>query len=664
MKKEILNISMLFVEDEHETRKNISDIINRRVSDFFVADNAIKAIEIYKEHKPDLILTDIQMPEMNGLQMIEIIKKINPEVKVIIMTAFTDTSYLLKSIDLQVDGFIVKPIHKEKLLSTIKKQANIILLKKKTKEQEQELIHSEKKFKDLANLLPQIIYETDIKGNITYVNKQGFASFGYSTDTLNAGFNVLSTLLPQDIPRAKQNMQKILSGEQIEDHEYTAKRKDGRLFPISIYSKPIIKNGQPIGMRGIIVDITDQKKAEEDIRKQNIQLQERNEELDAFSHTVAHDLKNPIGAIVGFAGLLHEGCAELSEDEIKKYITIIINSGDKTLQIINSLLLFACVRKEEIITTEINTGNIVADAIKRLASAIEKSNAEINIPETWPTVMGFAPWIEEVWVNYLSNAIKYGGIPPHITIGFNNEESENLKKGMIRFWAHDNGPGISATNQNLLFKKFERLDQVKTEGHGLGLSIVKRIIEKLGGEVGIETQPGNGSLFYFTLPLTTNAKLRTNIPEVLPEHPASSHSESKTASYTRTSSSDRYKASSLKILIAEDEYTSDNFLKIIVRNLSKETLHAKNGKETIEIFRVNPDIDLILMDIKMPIMNGYEATRKIRELDKDVIIIAQTAYALAGDRQKAIEAGCNEYISKPIIKEMLLQKIDKLFGNT
>ena len=639
MKSSKLKISLLFVEDEEVARKAISEIIGRRVTDLFVASNATEALGIYKKRKPDLVLTDIQMPGMDGLQMVEKIKQINPQVKIIMMTAYTDTNYLLKSIDLQVDGYIVKPVRKDKLLSTINKQADIILLEKKIKEQKQELIKSEQKFRELADMLPQTIFEADIKGNITYVNKQGFASFGYSPDVTKAGFNVLSALLPEDIPRVKQNMFNILRGNLVEDHEYIAQRKDGSNFPISIYSRAIIENNKPVGLRGIIVDITDQKKTEEAIRQQNLKLQERNEELDAFSHTVAHDLKNPLSTIQGFAELLHEGYAKLSRDNINEYAGFIMRSSNKAHQIIDNILLFASIRKSDVQTEELNMGDIVTESINHFVPIINKTGAKIILPQTWPVALGYVPWIEEVWTNYLSNAIKYGGKPPLIELGADTSKSKNTPGGMVRFWIKDNGPGISTDNQSLLFRKFERLDQVIIEGHGLGLSIVHRIINKLGGQVGVESEPGQGSCFYFTLPYSDKpSNLQPETSNLIPK-----------AFGTETSN--------LKILIAEDEEFVDMHLSILLNDISKEILHAKTGRETIELCRNNPDIDLVLMDIKMPVMDGHEATRQIRKFNKDVIIIAQTAYALTGDHEKAIEAGCNDYLAKPIKKEILIKKI-------
>ena len=275
------------------------------------------------------------------------------------------------------------------------------------------------------------------------------------------------------------------------------KCKDGHKNPVLKNAIIIMIDGKKYVLENF-QDITDRKQVEQTLHQHTIQLQDRNEELDAFSHTVAHDLKNPLGTIIGFADLLLESYSELSKDEILEYLNIINKDGKKTQQIINSLLLFANIRKSEIRTEELNMGNIVAEAIKSLKPMIEKNNAEIIVPDIWPLAIGYTPWIEEVWVNYLSNAIKYSGTPPKVEIGFDKANTEKKQEGMHRFWVQDNGPGISAENQKLLFNKFERLDQVKTEGHGLGLSIVRRIIEKLGGQVGMDSS--GGSLFYFTLP--------------------------------------------------------------------------------------------------------------------------------------------------------------------
>nr|NQU89530.1 response regulator [Bacteroidota bacterium] len=218
----------------------------------------------------------------------------------------------------------------------------------------------------------------------------------------------------------------------------------------------------------------------------------------------------------------------------------------------------------------------------------------------------------------------------------------------LEFFVKDTGIGIPKERQNAIFDRFVQADiedKKAYEGAGLGLSISKAYVEMLGGKIWVESVEGQGSQFYFTIPynLESEKKPETKAPFLQAE----------------TGNQFDPEISGLKILIAEDEEFSDMHLSLVIENLSKEILHAKTGIEAVELCHNNQDIDLVLMDIKMPEMNGYDAIRKIREFNKDVIIIAQTAYALVGDREKALEAGCNDYLSKPINKDKLKEVIGR-----
>lgn len=219
-------------------------------------------------------------------------------------------------------------------------------------------------------------------------------------------------------------------------------------------------------------------------------------ELDAFAHTVAHDLKNPLHVITGYVEMLLEAPESWPLDQMIEAFDAIRRSTEKARAIIDALLLLASVRSvDRADPVPLDMGAIVGEVCDRLAKMIEEHQAEITRPDQWPVAMGYAPWIEEIWVNYLSNAIKYGGYPPHIELG-----SDRLTNGQVRFWVKDNGPGLSPESQAILFHPFTRLDKTRADGHGLGLSIVHRIAERLNGEVGVESAIGQGSLFFFTLP--------------------------------------------------------------------------------------------------------------------------------------------------------------------
>jgi PAS domain S-box-containing protein len=247
--------------------------------------------------------------------------------------------------------------------------------------------------------------------------------------------------------------------------------------------------GRVIGSVHVARDITERKRTEEALGRLV-------EELDAFAHNVAHELRSPLNVALGFADLLVEDHATMSEEELESYLGSIARAGYKMSSIIDELLLLADVRKaKEVEIERLDMASIVAGALERLTYTVEELQAEITLPDTWPTALGYAPWVEEVWVNYLSNALRYGGQPPRVELGATKQENST-----VRFWVRDNGPGIAPEKQDRLFAPFTQPAWVHAKGHGLGLSIVQRIVERLGGEVGVESEVGQGSTFFFTLP--------------------------------------------------------------------------------------------------------------------------------------------------------------------
>jgi PAS domain S-box-containing protein len=232
----------------------------------------------------------------------------------------------------------------------------------------------------------------------------------------------------------------------------------------------------------------------ETLRQHTLELQAHNEELDAYAHTVAHDLKNPLNLIAGYADVLEEDYAVLPDEERQHCLRVIRQYAYKMSNIVAELLLLAEVRKTDVELKPLDMDSIIDEAQQRLADMLKAYKANIVVPATWPQALGYAPWVEEAWVNYISNAIKYGGQPPRVWLGANVQSD-----GMVRFWVRDNGTGVPEEQQIRLFTPFTRLAQARATGHGLGLSIVQRIVEKLGGQVGVESQAGQGSLFSFTL---------------------------------------------------------------------------------------------------------------------------------------------------------------------
>ncbi len=234
------------------------------------------------------------------------------------------------------------------------------------------------------------------------------------------------------------------------------------------------------------------------LSKEIVERDQRIEDLNAFSETVAHNLKGLLSLLVGYSGLLVD---ELPSEasSASDYAQHVLATSEKMNRLIEELLILAGVGDAEVARLPLDMAPIIAEAKRRLAPSIAQTGAALIHPDDWPIAMGHAAWVEEVWVNYISNALKYGGdpdagIPPRVVLGW-----DRVEDAAIRFWVRDNGPGIAPEAQAQLFTPFTRLDTPRADGHGLGLSIVKRVVEKLGGEVGVESAPGEGARFFFTL---------------------------------------------------------------------------------------------------------------------------------------------------------------------
>lgn len=369
---------------------------------------------------------------------------------------------------------------------------------------------------------------------------------------------------------------------------------------------------------------------------------EKAEESDrlktAFLANISHEIRTPMNGIMGFANLLSD--PNTSIENQTKFIDIIKKSGERMLDTLNGLMEMS---KLETGQVKIHLNNInLNEELKNLHTffKLEAScknllfnlllpkNSDLLVIET------DRDKLNGILSNLIKNAIKYSETG---SVDFGYE----IYNDCIEFFVRDTGIGIPKERQKAIFDRFVQADlkDVKVlEGSGLGLSISKSYIEMLNGEITLESNEGQGSKFRFTIPLTINNKKQVN-----------KETNIKNIDYSK-----------FKILIVEDEEVAMDYLTIILKDQFEKILCAKNGIEAVEVFSKNKDIDLILMDVKMPEMGGYEATKKIREINTSVGVIAQTAYALHGDREKAINAGCNDYITKPIKKEELLLKINKL----
>ena len=242
-----------------------------------------------------------------------------------------------------------------------------------------------------------------------------------------------------------------------------------------------------------------------DLSEQSAELQVRNEELDAFAHTVAHDLKTPLSLVLGFSDMMRDSHDVMDDEEIDLYLERVIENSLRMNHIIESILLLSGARGiQEIKVEPVDMGIVVQEALSRLEFALKEQETTITLPKVWPGVLGFGPWLEEVWYNYIANALKYGGKPPTLWLGY-----DRLPNNQIRLWVEDNGPGLEVADEDLFKPMIPSAKSGGSRGHGLGLSIVKRIVERLNGTVGVESDAGGGCRFYFTLPAAPSEESHT-----------------------------------------------------------------------------------------------------------------------------------------------------------
>ncbi len=393
-----------------------------------------------------------------------------------------------------------------------------------------------------------------------------------------------------------------------------------------------------------------EKKLQKSLKKESHNLfiaKQKSEESDrlktAFLANMSHEIRTPMNGILGFAELLKE--PGLTGEEQQNYISIIEKGGERMLNIINNIISISKIEsgQMEINLQESNINDQIQFIYTFFNPMIEEKGMQFLFRDYLPSNAAILKTDSEkvyaIFTNLVNNAIKYTN-KGFIEIGYHKRDN------YLEFFVKDTGIGIPQDRKDAIFERFIQADisdKMALQGAGLGLSISKAYVEMLGGRIWVQSEEGMGSTFYFTLPYETKSDEKLII------------------NTTASTEAVAYHIPNLKILIAEDDEASEILISQITKQFCKEAFKVKTGQEAVEICRRNSDINLIFMDIQMPDMNGYEATRQIRQFNKEVIIIAQTAFGLAGDREKSIEAGCNAYITKPIKKDKLLKLIQKYF---
>ncbi len=487
---------------------------------------------------------------------------------------------------------------------------------------------------------PVSVMITDINGKLMYVNPKFTEVTGYSGEEV-IGKNPRFLKSGEHPPSFfKKLWNTILSGKEWKG-EFRNKKKNGEIYWDSSTISPILnEKGDIAYFVGVQEDVTEKKKLHDELVNAKEKAEESDRLKSAFLANISHEIRTPMNGILGFMDLLSE--PELKESTKNRYIGIINKSGERLMTTINDIIeiskLEAGQLKVQISDVDISAlMDYLFSFFKHQANAkgiLLKVNNRLSGSDA--AIKTDRQKLEGLLINLLRNAIKF------TREGF-VEFGNHLVAGQLQFYVRDTGIGIPTDRLEAIFDRFVQADLKLTrpyEGSGLGLSIAKGYTELLGGKIEVESEEGKGSTFYFTIPF----------------HPAKS-------SIRKTASVSPFKEKSGEekcILIAEDDEISNLLLEEIFAKGNFKLLHTNKGEDTVKACREHSDIDLILMDIRMPDINGFEATRQIREFNKTVPILAQTAYAMPGDKESALKAGCNDYISKPIDKHLFMAKINRL----
>jgi PAS domain S-box-containing protein len=519
----------------------------------------------------------------------------------------------------------------------------------------------------LMNNVPENIFFKDRESRFIRISKAQANTFGLNDPSEAEGKTDFNFFTEEHARQAYEDELEIIrTGQPIskEEKETWVNRPDTWVLTTKLPLHD--KDRNIIGTFGISIDITERKQAEiilheksQKIEAQNEKLLGTNEELKqakekaeesdklktAFLHNISHEIRTPMNAIVGFSGFLND--PGLTADKRKHFTDIIVQSSNQLLSIITNIVDIATLEagQERVQETNINLNVICKLIYEQYLSKAQSLSITLQykttLSEDEAGISTDKTKLIQVLSNIIGNSLKFT-LQGYINFGY------QLKNDYIEFFVEDTGIGIKEEMHEEIFKRFSQVDGSYTRdfgGSGLGLSISKAYIEMLGGKMWLISQLDKGSTFYFTIPYkkTMSDGLSFNKParEIKIEY-------------------DKPKT----LLIAEDEDFNYMLLEELLADINSKILRARNGIEAVEICKSNQHIDLVLMDIKMPLMSGYEATKQIREFLPNLPIIAQTAYTTDFDKKKALSCGCNDFISKPLEKKLLVSKINEQLHKT
>lgn len=506
------------------------------------------------------------------------------------------------------------------------------------KEADQKIKEISQRFLALADNIAQLAWMADARGEIFWYNKRWFDYTGTTMDEVK-GYGWTKVQHPEYVGRVLKNYKNALQTGSAWEDTFPLRSREGSYNWFLSRALPITNDeGNITYWFGTNTDITDLLTVQENLKIAKEKAEENDKLKSAFLANVSHEIRTPMTGILGFTELLKSVC--IGEDNKTAYLNIIESSGKRMLQIINDLIDISKIEAKQV---EINHGptnipQLLNDLLLFFVPEANKKNIYLklscDLTQQFSTNNTDATKLSQILSNLIKNALKFTF---HGTIEFGC----TMENSSYKFFVKDTGPGISKANTEIIFERFRQGDvswSDKSEGVGLGLSISKAYVELLGGKIYVDSEVGKGSIFYFNLPFLQS---ETNPDKIKKGEVKISFLSNK------------------KVLIAEDEESLYFLLREILKNKGIQAIQAKDGREAVEIIKNNPDIDLIIMDSKMPNMAGYEATKIIRSFNQTVPIIALSAFSSDSDKQKALSIGCNEYLGKPMTTQALLESISR-----
>lgn len=684
-------IRVLVIEDNDddarleidELRSGGYDIVYKRVE----TRNATR--EALVNEQWDFIISDYSLPQFSGLDALEELKATGNDIPFIFVSGTIGEEIAVAAMKAGVHDYIMKD-NMTRLVPAFERELREAEIRRQKKEAEKAIRNERILLRTLIDNLPDLIYIKDTEGRKIVSNNADFGFLGFSSETEVLGKTDADLFPERRINQTENDKQIISSGKVIFNLEEQRLDTNGKLHWFLTNKIPLFTDQEKIsGLINLSHDITERKLAElalqsreQELEKQNLEYealnrqylklnQELNESLNqikainaelivakgkaeesdnlktAFLENMSHEIRTPLNGILGFAEFLKD--PDLDKDQVEKYIGIIDASSKQLLTIINDILDISKIKADQITikNTDVNITELLEELLeqnkeqaelKRLGLILNPRHLDKNI-----VTLTDSAKLHQVFSNLINNAIKFTseGI---VEFGL------DIQDHTLSFYVKDSGIGIAPEDQDLIFKPFSKVENSaarKYGGNGLGLAISKALVEKLGGTISLSSSINKGSTFTFTIPYKQE-KLVT--PLVTP------HQRVKVDSQIVEN---RLQAT---VLIAEDEVYNYYYMEELLKPLKIKTLHARNGVEAVELVKSNKDISLVLMDIKMPEMDGLTATRLIKQLKPQLPVVAQTAYESREDRDKAKASGVDYYMTKPISRVLFMEVMNQYIG--